>query len=471
MWVWVSLVLGLSAPIARADGATSTPVAPSAAPTSDVALLERARMAVGREDYADAIPLYERYLNGRAPTDPARHELAMALAWWGKSGEAVQELDHYLAANPADADARLGRGEILSWGGNYARALSDFRQVLGADPKNPRALLGTARVYRWSGRKREAYSAYRRALAIEPDNEEAATAVGELGAAFRPAFVPWLDHQEDSDGYASTGAGLEFHEPVIGVWDAALRIGHFTVEDRLHAHDPAEGELVELRLGRALADWLSTRWDAGADLPLGSSAWGRLRAELTFSPRAPLTMCMAYARREGSSTLLRVPQADRPLWLDQFLASIYARPYFTGEAFLLVQHGILSDDNRTTSLSASFSQHVPILSGLRVEIGSFARRFTNHSSDYYSPDHEDDLIALLALDRGGAEGPWEGGARIGSGRARTEGTSATVLRAAVHGTWRPRAGLGVTAEYNYSESVHTTRYIMRDLRVTVRLGI
>ena len=84
--------------------------------------LELARMLRDRGEYDRAIALYEGLLEDR-PDDPAlQREYASTLLWAERYPQAIESLRQYVDRNPGDDEARLDLARALYWGGRPGEA-------------------------------------------------------------------------------------------------------------------------------------------------------------------------------------------------------------------------------------------------------------------------------------------------------------------------------------------------------------
>jgi tetratricopeptide (TPR) repeat protein len=86
----------------------------------------------GRLD--EAIAQYQDALAIDPENRSARHGLARANAWSGRSMKAISEYDALLSDDPSDEEAHFGRGQLARWNGDRARARLHLRRAIELDP-------------------------------------------------------------------------------------------------------------------------------------------------------------------------------------------------------------------------------------------------------------------------------------------------------------------------------------------------
>lgn len=106
--------------------------------------------------------------------------------------EAIALYTAMLAANPADADARLARGRTYAWAKRWREAELDLVAVTAASPSYADAWSALGDLYLWTDRPRDAVDAYGRWQALQPERAEpllararAHRAAGDADAASR----------------------------------------------------------------------------------------------------------------------------------------------------------------------------------------------------------------------------------------------------------------------------------------------
>jgi capsular polysaccharide transport system permease protein len=95
----------------------------------------------------------------------------------GRPPEAVDAIDHALAAAPDLAEYHLHRGNLLYGLGDFEAAAAAFERAAALDPGNPDAKRSQLTVYFDAGRFREAVAVGSELVRAAPDNEEYARAL------------------------------------------------------------------------------------------------------------------------------------------------------------------------------------------------------------------------------------------------------------------------------------------------------
>jgi len=95
----------------------------------------------------------------------------------------IEQLRKELAADPADADARLSLAYAYQRAQRYDEALKEYDLVLKADPKQMAALYNTGVIYMSTGQSKKGEVALWDVLEIDPTHALAAKELGEYYAA------------------------------------------------------------------------------------------------------------------------------------------------------------------------------------------------------------------------------------------------------------------------------------------------
>jgi tetratricopeptide (TPR) repeat protein len=188
-------------------------------------------LAQNREN-AEALRLYREILQ----TDPANNEVRQAVAALtieaGESGEAVQQLDELIKAEPERADLRAQMGELLIRS-QPEKALEQYLMAARLEPARISHRIGVGSALVRLRRMAEAVGVLRTALAMNPPDEVAyyahtnlGTALYELNdfAAAIPEFLWILEHQTDEKRIPITLYFLAICLDRTGEYEEALRI-------------------------------------------------------------------------------------------------------------------------------------------------------------------------------------------------------------------------------------------------------
>ena len=82
--------------------------------------------------------------------EPVGYQQALEAGWAGRYGDALRQIDLYLAANPHDRGAQLYRARFLAWRGDYAAAMDALTRFPGDDAQ---VTTLRARIAAWAGRR------------------------------------------------------------------------------------------------------------------------------------------------------------------------------------------------------------------------------------------------------------------------------------------------------------------------------
>jgi Tfp pilus assembly protein PilF len=125
---------------------------------------------------AGDVPLAEatyRECIQRAPDHgPSHHGLALLMVQQGRSKEAWDCIEKWLAERPNLADAHAEYGWLTREGGDLPAAQARLQKALALDPGNVRALLELGQLYETYSYPDRARTLYERALQREPDQPE-----------------------------------------------------------------------------------------------------------------------------------------------------------------------------------------------------------------------------------------------------------------------------------------------------------
>jgi hypothetical protein len=168
-----------------------------------------ADLVIEAADVADAaglphrrVELLERHLAAAAsPAPDLLLLLARALAWAERPADAASVYAAYLAARPADLEARLERARQLAWSDSttFGEARAELGRVLEDDPAHAGALALLADLDRWTGPGPAPDSAGLPATAAAASPVRDATAV---------AWAAELEVFSDTEGFDWVGSGI-----------------------------------------------------------------------------------------------------------------------------------------------------------------------------------------------------------------------------------------------------------------------
>jgi tetratricopeptide (TPR) repeat protein len=144
-----------------------------------------------------------------------REEYAQAVDWYGK----------YLAAKPDDLNVRTDLGTMYLYGGQPERAIAEYDNVLGKDPKFYQAHYNLGIAYAQQGDKDKAIASLKKASEYAPDD------------ATRKQIDSMLDHAT-SPGGGTVPASSGDTAPSSGGFQAAI-------EDVLRAHPIVGPKIVK----------------------------------------------------------------------------------------------------------------------------------------------------------------------------------------------------------------------------------
>ena len=177
------------------------------------ALLLMAQVHYNAKRYADAIPMYRKYLKDAAPDDPKTKEVEglLLVSLWSsnRSDPELAELAAKLPNHPLVASIRWGLAADAYKRGDWADAEGLFRKQIEADPRSPHtaeARFYRAEALRQLGNTADAADAYRKFLMNHPKDPRVNEAAMRLGAL--------LYESGDADGAAAAygrvkGGGAE----------------------------------------------------------------------------------------------------------------------------------------------------------------------------------------------------------------------------------------------------------------------
>ncbi len=124
----------------------------------------------------EAIDQLDRIIAADPGAREARKVRASIHASAGALDMAIADLDALLAANPSDPDAKLLRAEIALRKDDWASAAADFLMLVRALPEQPKLWVGAGVALLGAGRDSEAFTAFEEALAAHHSGPHVRTA-------------------------------------------------------------------------------------------------------------------------------------------------------------------------------------------------------------------------------------------------------------------------------------------------------
>jgi len=123
---------------------------------------------------------YRRLVEAEPGDRTARHRLALATAWNGRSEEALRLLDELVAEDPSNLDLRRDRARIEGWAGRFDQSVSSYDDLLAIQPGDRELARDRARVLSWAEDFNESIEGYRRLLADEPADVESRLGLAQV---------------------------------------------------------------------------------------------------------------------------------------------------------------------------------------------------------------------------------------------------------------------------------------------------
>ena len=203
-----------------------------------------------KNQYAEAVEVWNKALELDPDETKARYNLGVALAATGKTDEAIAQLRRVLETNPGDDGARGNLGVLLAKSGRLDEAIPILEKALEQNPADAQAHGNLGSLLAEKGRMEEAIAHFRSALESDPESADAhnnlAVALARTG---HPADA--IPHFEKALLADPNSVALHYAEGLALV--AAGRpddaIGHF---ERVLALDPNHAK-AHGSLGAALA--------------------------------------------------------------------------------------------------------------------------------------------------------------------------------------------------------------------------
>jgi tetratricopeptide (TPR) repeat protein/opacity protein-like surface antigen len=153
------------------------------APADTSLELRLARSLLLCQQYAEAIPHYQRVVAADPSAEGALSELGSALLRARRNAEAIEVFQKVLQANPQHSDANIGLALALAANHNYDEALQRYDEVLKRSPDNYDALQGKAYVLFWTGQYGPARAIFESLAAKKPDDAQNAQALKGISSA------------------------------------------------------------------------------------------------------------------------------------------------------------------------------------------------------------------------------------------------------------------------------------------------
>ena len=153
------------------------------APTDTSLELRLARSLLLCQQYAEAIPHYQRVVAADPKAQGALSELGSALLRARRNAEAIEVFRRVLQLNPKHSDANVGLAVALAANHDYAEALQRYDEVLKTSPDNYDALQGKAYVLFWTGQYAPARAIFQSLAAKKPDDAQNAQALNNISRA------------------------------------------------------------------------------------------------------------------------------------------------------------------------------------------------------------------------------------------------------------------------------------------------
>lgn len=165
--------------------AGAAPLARKDAPRpSDMArlfeVIENASSLFVQDQYARAIPLFERILREDAHNLDATLRLAAAHSALGQNEAAMKAFDQAKDLAPQSDDVRMYLALHLARGGRWEEAVPMLEKVVAADPNRLPAVEGLARLRERQGRTKDAVAAWQRVHALREPRAAELVKLGQL---------------------------------------------------------------------------------------------------------------------------------------------------------------------------------------------------------------------------------------------------------------------------------------------------
>jgi tetratricopeptide (TPR) repeat protein len=172
-------------------------------PGEAVINLELARLAVRKQDYANAVRFFHGAIYGVWPDEPERHrnqarlELIHFLLDRGATAQADAELIALEAELPNTAAAHKNVADLLMEVQDYPRALDEYRRATALDPADAAALASAGRAAFQLAQYTLAREYLRKAMASGASDQAVTNLAGIVDAMFAlDPYAPRLTNQE-----------------------------------------------------------------------------------------------------------------------------------------------------------------------------------------------------------------------------------------------------------------------------------
>ncbi len=142
-------------------------------------LLNLADILELRNEYSQAITVYQN-LGKVSPQNPViYHRLALLQLKSGKDQEAAQTLEALQQKNGVDEETSRRIFDIYRDNGNQKKAIETLRNLIAAIPDNTRLMNNLASYYMESGQEKEAQKIYDQILQLDPKDPNASMAIAK----------------------------------------------------------------------------------------------------------------------------------------------------------------------------------------------------------------------------------------------------------------------------------------------------
>lgn len=131
--------------------------------------LNRARQAIGRKDFDEAIELLGQLSTSLPQEADVPHLLGLALQGAGRESDAVEAWRHALSLHPTHVRTHVAWANLLRDQGHLDRALAHYRAAREITPYDPSLLAAIGGTHERAGQLEEAVAAYRLLVELEPE--------------------------------------------------------------------------------------------------------------------------------------------------------------------------------------------------------------------------------------------------------------------------------------------------------------
>ena len=128
--------------------------------------------------WKDSVTLWEHDLACTSDNSIAQSQFGLALAYQGKTTEAVQHDEQALLLNPDNIEAQNNLGNALAGQGKLPEAIQHYEQALQLEPDSADTHYNLAIALASQGKLAEAIQHYQRALQLKPDDPEGLNRLG-----------------------------------------------------------------------------------------------------------------------------------------------------------------------------------------------------------------------------------------------------------------------------------------------------